>query len=68
MTNISFNLPDKYLNKKSKIHGIINGLKGDFDGIQTKDGTAYSVDFENDANGAEFKKLLEELIPDIYEY
>jgi hypothetical protein len=68
MTNTSFNLPDKYLDKKSQINGKINALKGDFNSTQTKDGTAYTIDFENDLNGAEFKQWLSILIPDIHEY
>lgn len=68
MTNTSFNLPDKYFGKKSQINGKINALKGDFNSTQTKDGTAYTIDFENDLNGKEFKQWLTKLIPDIHEY
>ncbi|MDQ6531152.1 hypothetical protein [Flavobacterium sp. LHD-85] len=68
MTNISFNLPDKYVHKKSQLHGIINSLKGDFTAIQTKDGIVYSIDFENEANGKEFNEKLSTIIPDIYKY
>jgi hypothetical protein len=68
MTTISFNLPDKYLNKKSQINGKINSLKGDFNATQTKDGTAYMVDFEKDSYAAIFDQWLTELIPDITEY
>lgn len=68
MTNITFNLPDKYLSKKSQINGRINALKGDFNSEQTKDGTAYTIDFIDSSNGIEFNKWLNELIPDIYEY
>lgn len=50
MTTISFNLPDKYASKRSQINARINALKGDFHATQTKDGTAYLVDFENDSN------------------
>lgn len=58
----------EYLVKKSQIKGKINALKGDFIATQTKDGTAYTIDFENESNGAEFKQWLTELIPDIHEY
>lgn len=68
MTTISFHLPDKYLSEKSQINGRINALKGDFNSTQTKDGTAYMVDFENDSNATIFDQWLTELIPDINEY
>lgn len=68
MTTISFNLPDKYLSKKSQINGRINSLKGDFNSTQTKDGTAYMVDFEKDSTATIFDQWLSELIPDIDEY
>jgi len=41
MTIISFNLPDKYLSKKTQINRRINALKGDFNSTQTKDDTSY---------------------------
>lgn len=68
MTTISFNLPDKYLSKKSQINGKINALRGDFNSTQTEDGTAYMVDFEKDSAAAIFDQWLTELIPDIDEY
>ncbi|MBW1656651.1 MULTISPECIES: hypothetical protein [Flavobacterium] len=68
MTTNSFTLPDKYLVKKSQINGKINALKGDYIATQTKDGTAYTIDFEDDFNGEEFKKWLVDLIPDIHEF
>ena len=68
MTTISFNLPDKYLSKRSQINARINALKGDFGAIQTKDGTAYTVDFEKDSNATIFDQWLTDLIPDIAEY
>jgi hypothetical protein len=68
MAVISFNLPDKYLSKKSQINARINELNGDFNSTQTKDGTAYNVNFENVSNATIFNKWLNELIPDIYEY
>ena len=68
MTNFSFNLPDKYLNKKSQIQGIINALRGDFNSTQTKDGTVYSIEFENEVIATNFKQKLEEIIPENYKY
>ena len=68
MTNFTFNLPDKFLNKKSQIQGIINALRGDFNSTQTKDGTVYSIEFENEAIATNFKQKLEEIIPENYKY
>ena len=68
MISTSFTLPDKYANKKSQLQGLINSLNGEFLSTQIKDGTAYSIDFENDTNGSEFKAKLVQLIPDVHVY
>lgn len=68
MTTISFNLPDKYRIKRSQINAKINSLNGDFVATQTKDGTAYMVDFEKDSNATIFDQWLTDLIPDITDY
>lgn len=68
MISISFNLPEKYLSKKSQIEAKINGLKGDFHNTQTKDGTVFIIDFQNDSNARIFDEWLTDLIPDIADY
>lgn len=68
MTTITFTLADKYAYKASQINQKINSLGGDYTAAQTKDGTAYLIDFENDKKGSEFQEWIDNLIPDLYEY
>lgn len=68
MKTFTFTIPEKYEHKKRMINQTINKLKGDFDCHETKDGSVYNVDFEDEKNGTEFKIFLSEFIPDIFEY
>lgn len=68
MTTNTFTIPDSYQNKKLIVNQLINKYEGDYTTFETKDGTAYSVDFENDAESSKFMEKLNSLIPDLYKY
>lgn len=68
MTTNTFTIPDTYQNKKLIINKMINKYAGDYSSFETKDGIAYSVNFENDADSKKFMEKLNTLIPDLYKY
>lgn len=68
MRTITFNLVDKHEYKKAFINNKIYELNGVTNTQQTKDGTAYVVDFENEKKGEEFNIFINKLIPNLFEY
>lgn len=65
---IQFTIPDKYENKKTLINHMINKYRGDYNIIETKDGSVYTLEFEDVNLGKQFQRELDILIPDLYKY
>ena len=65
---IQFTIPHNYENKKTLINHMINKYRGDYNIIETKDGSVYALEFEDVNLGKEFQRELDILIPDLYKY
>ncbi len=62
MTTIQFTLPDKFQKYKKQVTNMINDHNGEYTIIETKDGSAFLIDFENEKNGKDFNIKINALL------